>query len=80
MQKRLQKICAVPKKVAAFEKVVQMLMEELLLPEEYKMHPLKGIYSGCLECHIENDYLLIWTDGAIIELIRIGSHSELFKL
>ena len=33
-----------------------------------------------MECHIEGDFLLIWVDGQndIIELIRLGSHSELF--
>ncbi|MCH3994252.1 MAG: type II toxin-antitoxin system YafQ family toxin [Prevotella sp.] len=34
-----------------------------------------------MECHISNqtdDYLLIWVEGDIIDLIRIGSHSELY--
>ena len=33
-----------------------------------------------MECHIESDYLLIWFDPATdeIELVRLGSHSELF--
>jgi mRNA interferase YafQ len=31
-----------------------------------------------MECHIEGDFLLIWIDGEIIDLLRIGSHSELF--
>ena len=39
---------------------------------------LKGQYKGCMECHIGNDFLLIWIDGDIIDLVRIGSHSELF--
>ena len=29
--------------------------------------------------HIEDDYLLIWIDGYVIDLLRIGSHSELFR-
>ena len=34
-----------------------------------------------MECHIEGDFLLIWYDEEedIITLLRIGSHSELFK-
>jgi mRNA interferase YafQ len=34
-----------------------------------------------MECHIEGDFLLIWFDenSDVIEIIRIGSHSELFK-
>ena len=39
---------------------------------------LSGDYKGCMECHVENDLLLIWIDGDIINLVRIGSHSELF--
>lgn len=41
---------------------------------------LSGDYSGYMECHIENDFLLIWIDETteIVKLVRIGSHSELF--
>lgn len=60
-----------------------MLREEITLPEKYRQHPLKGEYSGCLECHIhiEGDFLLIWYDeeNNTIALFRLGSHSELFK-
>ena len=55
-----------PRKVEAFQKVVQMLIEEQPLPIQYKLHPLKGSYSGCLECHIENGFLLIWIDDMVI--------------
>ena len=61
-----------PAKVAAFEKIAKMLMDEI-------PHMLKGDYKGCMECHIEDDYLLIWIDGDDIDLVRIGSHSELFR-
>lgn len=42
---------------------------------------LKGEYMGCMECHIEGDFLLIWVDAetGIIEVLRLGSHSELLK-
>ena len=34
-----------------------------------------------MECHVQNDFLLIWIDAAShqIKLVRLGSHSELFK-
>ena len=34
-----------------------------------------------MECHIEGDFLLIWFDPHfdIINLVRLGSHSELFE-
>jgi len=68
-----------PEKVEAFKKVADMLINETPLPAEYKAHYLKGEYKGCLECHIDSDYLLVWIDGDVIDLVRIGSHSELFK-
>ncbi|WP_287620743.1 type II toxin-antitoxin system YafQ family toxin [Parabacteroides sp.] len=73
--KRIRKF---PEKVSAFERIANMLINDHPIPQEYKPHLLKGYYKGCMECHIEDDFLLIWTDGDIIDLLRIGSHSELF--
>ena len=69
-----------PDKIAALAKVIDMLANELPIPAEYKPHILYGDYKGCMECHIQGDYLLIWQDEelGIIELVRLGSHSELF--
>lgn len=67
-----------PEKVAAFERVAEMLIQEEPIPDSYKPHFLKGNYKGCMECHIEEDFLLIWIDGDVIDLVRIGSHSDLF--
>ena len=60
--------------------MLKLLREEKPIPSDFKPHPLKGQYKGCMECHIEDDYLLIWLDPNtdIIELVRLGSHSELF--
>ena len=48
--------------------------------EKYKKHRLLVQYNDCLECHIDGDFLLIWIDeeNDLIELIRLGSNSELF--
>lgn len=69
-----------PRKVERLLQVVRMLENEEPIPQEMKPHMLTGNYSGCMECHIENDYLLIWMDEAeqVIKLLRLGSHSELF--
>jgi mRNA interferase YafQ len=42
---------------------------------------LAGNYAGYMECHIESDFLLIWFDPDTdsIDLVRLGSHSELFE-
>lgn len=50
----------------------------LIVPSKYRPHDLIGTYKGCMECHVKNDFLLIWVDGDIVRLIRLGSHSELF--
>lgn len=69
-----------PKKIEALKEVLKMLISEQPIPSTYKPHMLRGNYRGCMECHIEGDFLLIWIDEArnIIELVRLGSHSELF--
>ena len=69
------------KKIQGLTAVLDMLRNEIPLPAKYRLHPLKGDYSGCLECHIEGDFLLIWYDEKTdtIALFRLGSHSELFK-
>lgn len=69
-----------PKKLAALANILQLLANEQPIPKQYLPHVLTGRYKGCMECHIEGDFLLIWIDEQrnIIELVRLGSHSELF--
>jgi len=69
-----------PNKIQSLLKVIRMLENDVELPEKYRKHQLKGKYQDCFECHIDGDFLLIWIDeeNNIIELVRLGSHSELF--
>lgn len=57
-----------------------MLEDGVPIPPEMRPHKLVGNYKGCMECHVENDTLLIWIDETndTILLLRLGSHSELF--
>lgn len=50
------------------------------LPTSARPHKLSGEYGGLWECHLEQDWLLIYdiTDGTII-LHRTGNHADLFK-
>lgn len=68
------------KKLAELHSLLMLLQNEQPIPVEYLPHPLHGRYNGCIECHIQGDFLLIWFDpkSNIIELVRLGSHSELF--
>ncbi|MDE6019048.1 MAG: type II toxin-antitoxin system YafQ family toxin [Muribaculaceae bacterium] len=69
-----------PKVIEKLESILGLLQNELPIPEENKPHPLTGNYRGHMECHVENDTLLIWWDkeSDIIKLVRFGTHSELF--
>ena len=69
-----------PQKLVALKQVLELLINEQPIPQEYYPHMLQGEYKGCMECHIQGDFLLIWIDEVndIIELVRLGSHSELF--
>lgn len=70
-----------PKKLAKLMVVLNMLQSEIPIPAEYDPHMLTGNYAGFMECHIEGDFLLIWFDREVdqIDLVRLGSHSELFR-
>lgn len=80
-KKDLKRFLNQPKKLEELKIVLDMLRNEITLPEKYRQHPLIGEYSGCLECHVEGDFLLIWYDeeSNTLALFRLGSHSELFK-
>ncbi len=80
-RKDYKKIANNPQKVAAFQRIANYLISEIPIPPIHRPHTLKGKYNGYMECHIESDFLLIWMDEeeGIVELVRLGSHSELFK-
>ena len=55
------------------------LLREEPLPPEAKDHPLKGNFSDYRELHISGDLLLVYRiKNETLQLIRIGSHSEIF--
>ena len=80
-KKDLKRYKNTPQKLAELKVVLTLLKNEQPLPAKYLPHMLHGEYKGCMECHIQGDFLLIWIDEErdIIELVRIGTHSELFR-
>lgn len=67
--------------LSLIEVVLDMLMEEQILPERYKDHALLGNYTGFRECHILPDWLLIYSinkSELILTASRTGTHSDLF--
>ncbi len=80
-KKDLKKIANQPNKLMGlYHFIDNYLRTGVKIPEKYRAHMLRGDYAGYMECHIENDFLLIWIDenSNLIKLIRVGSHSELF--
>jgi mRNA interferase YafQ len=62
--------------------VLNCLTENKKLDRKYKDHKLLGNFKGCRECHLKSDLLLIYRvnkEESLIELVRIGSHSDLFS-
>lgn len=70
-----------PAKVSALKSVLEQLRDKGTVDASLKPHSLTGEYKDCMECHIQSDFLLIWIDTAKlqIKLVRLGSHSDLFK-
>ena len=77
-KKDLKRYVKQPRKLEALLEILRLLANEEPIPEKNRPHMLTGQYKGCMECHIEGDFLLIWIDEDAISLVRLGSHSELF--
>ncbi|RDU60646.1 type II toxin-antitoxin system YafQ family toxin [Helicobacter sp. MIT 14-3879] len=62
-------------------KYLSLLCEGKPLPEEAREHELKGEWLGFREFHIGSDKLVIYKiyNQAELKLIRLGTHSQLFK-
>jgi mRNA interferase YafQ len=59
--------------------VLYLLANDQALPEKYRDHALSGDLQGFRECHVKPDLLLIYQQvNEVLELVRLGSHSELF--
>jgi mRNA interferase YafQ len=75
--KRLQKQ---RKNLVFLKEVIAKLVNEQVLDEILRDHPLLGNYVGTRECHLEPDWLLIYRiEDQDLFLVRTGSHAELFK-
>ena len=67
--------------VSKVHDVIENLASGNMLPCKYHDHALSGDYQGARECHIRPDWLLIYSisnEKLVLELMRTGSHSDLF--
>ena len=80
-QKDLKRIEKRGYNISLLAEVIRKLANGEKLPEKNKDHNLMGEYSGCRECHITPDWLLIYeiaADELILYLTRTGTHGDLF--
>ncbi len=69
------------KDIDKIEWIVSQLQQLTVLPSNNKDHPLVGNWIGYRECHIEPNWLLIYSineDNNLLHLVRTGTHSDLF--
>jgi mRNA interferase YafQ len=64
---------------ARLEAVVSLLADDIPLPANNFDHALAGDWRDHHDCHLRPDLLLIYRkpDSETLELVRLGSHSEL---
>lgn len=59
---------------------ISLLLNNEELPSEARNHSLMGEYKDTKEFHISGDLLVIYIlSGNTLQLLRIGTHSQLFK-
>ena len=56
---------------------ISLLATDSPLPPRFRDHPLAGEWRDHRDCHIKPDLVLIYRLGESLELVRLGSHSEL---
>jgi mRNA interferase YafQ len=59
---------------------IALLADDKPLPDKNRDHALGGEWHDYRECHLKPDLLLIYRkpDPDVLQLVRLGSHSELF--
>ena len=68
--------------LAQLKAVLELLIDGEPLPAEFKDHPLRGNFAGSRDCHIEPDWVLIYTlteKDRHVRFERTGTHSDLFR-
>jgi mRNA interferase YafQ len=60
--------------------IVVRLAEDDTLDVRHRDHALTGEWRGARDCHIEPDWILIYTSTETeLRLERTGTHSDLFR-
>ena len=70
------------KDLRKLQSVMELLMNATPLPSSLQDHPLHGNFVGSRDCHIEPDWILIYTlseRNRHVHFERTGTHSDLFR-
>jgi len=62
-------------------KATDLLLATGKLSADYKPHPLKGKYEGCIDAHIKSDWVFIYEvdeEEKVVILHRTGTHQDVF--
>jgi mRNA interferase YafQ len=62
--------------------VLDLLIDGTELPVRFQDHPLRGNFAGSRDCHLEPDWILIYTlteKATHVRLERTGTHADLFR-
>jgi mRNA interferase YafQ len=68
--------------MAKLKAALELLIDGEPLPAKFKDHPLRGNFAGSRDCHLEPDWVLIYTlteKDTHVRFERTGTHSDLFR-
>lgn len=62
------------------KKVITLLIEEKELDKKYKNHKLSGNWKGYFDCHIADDWVLVYKiEDKTVIFQRTGTHQDIFE-
>ena len=67
--------------IKKLDQIIRKLVNDEPLEKKNKDHELTGNYKGFHECHIQPDWLLVYTKDRgklVLTLVDTGTHSDLF--
>jgi len=79
-RKSLKKMLKRGKDINKLDHVVRLLAMGETLPPQYRDHALVGDFVGLRDCHIENDWVLLYqikSNILVLSLADTGTHSDL---
>ena len=79
-RKSLKRMLRRGKDIEKIADVVRMLANGETLPPQFKDHALTGNLAGLRDCHVENDWVLLYyveESVLVLVLADTGTHSDL---